>query len=225
MTANDVAPEDQGDDAVCHVLVHTGQGDGLDCQPGFLADFADKSCLHGLTELQYSAWGSQYRVSRRRMSRARPSSSLMTPATLAETCGLRPEDVDFMRAVVHPQVQYPAEPLKTKTSRTSVPIPASLAAELSAQIVNYGRHETLLTGRDGHQLSPWAVERAMRTARKKVHDLPAGFRYHDLRAPTSRACSSPQAPTSRPSRRACAMPAPRQPSTPTATSSPTATSR
>jgi integrase len=55
---------------------------------------------------------------------------------LAETCGLRPEDVDFMRAVVHPQVQYLAEPLKTKTSRTSVPIPASLAGELSAQIVN-----------------------------------------------------------------------------------------
>jgi integrase len=100
---------------------------------------------------------------------------------MAETCGLRPEDVDFMRAVVHPQVQYPAEPLKTKTSRTSVPIPASLAAELSAQIVNYGRHGTLLTGRDGNQLSPWAVERAMRTARKKVYDLPAGFRYHDLR--------------------------------------------
>jgi integrase len=100
---------------------------------------------------------------------------------LAETCGLRPEDVDFMRAVVHPQVQYPAEPLKTKTSRTPVPIPASLAAELSAQIARYGHHGTLLTGRDEHQLSPWAVERAMRTARKKVRDLPAGFRYHDLR--------------------------------------------
>jgi integrase len=100
---------------------------------------------------------------------------------LAETCGLRPEDIDFMRAVVHPQVQYPAEPLKTKTSRTPVPIPASLAAELSAQIARYGRHGTLLTGSDGHQLSPWAVERAMRTARKKVRDLPVGFRYHDLR--------------------------------------------
>jgi integrase len=100
---------------------------------------------------------------------------------LSETCGLRPEDVDFMRAVVHPHVQYPAEPLKTNTSRTPVPIPASLAAELSAQIARYGRYGTLLTGRDGRQLSPWAVERAMRTARKKVRDLPAGFRCHDLR--------------------------------------------
>jgi integrase len=100
---------------------------------------------------------------------------------LAETCGLRPGDVDFMRGIVHPQVQYPAEELKTKISQTPVPIPASLATELSAHITEYGRHDTLLTGADGRQLSPWAIERAMRTARKKVHDLPAGFRYHDLR--------------------------------------------
>jgi integrase len=100
---------------------------------------------------------------------------------LGETCGLRLQDIDFMRAVVHPQVQYPAEPLKTKISQTPVPIPASLVAELSAQVAAYGRHETLLTGEDGRQLSPWAVERAMRTARKKIQDLPAGFRYHDLR--------------------------------------------
>ena len=100
---------------------------------------------------------------------------------LAEACGLRPEDIDFMRAVVHPQVQYPAESLKTKSSRTPVPIPASLAAELSTQIARYGRYGTLLTGGDGRQLSPWAVERAMRKARKEVQGLPAGFRYHDLR--------------------------------------------
>ena len=100
---------------------------------------------------------------------------------LAEACGLRPEVVGFMRAVVHPQFQYPAESLKTKTSQTPVPIPASLAAELSAQIARYGRHGSLMAGSDGQELSPWAVERAMRTARKKVRDLPAGFRYHDLR--------------------------------------------
>ena len=78
-------------------------------------------------------------------------------------------------------MQYPPEPLKTKISRTPVPIPASLAAELSAHVAQYGRRESLLTGRDGCRLSPWAVERAMRTARKKVDGLPAGFRYHDLR--------------------------------------------
>jgi integrase len=55
-----------------------------------------------------------------------------------------------------------------------------LAAEMSAHLAQYGRRESLLTGRDGGQLSPWAVEWAMRTARKKIPDLPAGFRYHDL---------------------------------------------
>jgi integrase len=56
-----------------------------------------------------------------------------------------------------------------------------LVAECSAQISAYGRAETLLTGVDGRQLSPWAIERAMRKARSKVNGLPAGFRYHDLR--------------------------------------------
>ena len=56
-----------------------------------------------------------------------------------------------------------------------------LVAECLAQIRAYGRAETLLTGVDGRQLSPWAIERAMRKARSKVNGLPAGFRYHDLR--------------------------------------------
>jgi integrase len=98
---------------------------------------------------------------------------------LAEACGLRVEDIDFLRAVVHPKVQYPARPLKTKTSKTPVPVPASLIELCSVQITAYGRHETLLTGEDGGQLSPWAIERAMRKARSKVKGLPAGFRYHD----------------------------------------------
>jgi integrase len=42
-------------------------------------------------------------------------------------------------------------------------------------------YETLLTGETGRQLSPWAIERAMRKARSKAMGLPAGFRYHDLR--------------------------------------------
>ena len=98
---------------------------------------------------------------------------------VGETCGLRPEDVDFMRGTVYPCVQYPAQPLKTKISKTPVPIPLSLAAELSAQIAAYGRHVTIMTGEGGRQLSPWAVERAIRKARQKVEGLPVGFRYHD----------------------------------------------
>ena len=100
---------------------------------------------------------------------------------LAEACGLRVEDIDFLRAVVFPKVQYPAKPLKTKTSKTPVPVPASLIERCSVQITTYGNHETLLTGDGGGQLSPWAIERAMRKARSEVRNLPAGFRYHDLR--------------------------------------------
>jgi integrase len=100
---------------------------------------------------------------------------------LAEASGLRIEDIDFPRAVVHPRVQYPARRLKTKISQTPVPVPASLIAECSAHLTAYGRRETLLTSVDGRQLSPWAIERAMRKARSKVKGLPAGFRYHDLR--------------------------------------------
>jgi integrase len=42
---------------------------------------------------------------------------------LGEACGLRPEDIDFMRGVVHPRVQYPTQPLKTRISQTPVPTP------------------------------------------------------------------------------------------------------
>jgi hypothetical protein len=132
-----------------------------------------------------------------------------------------PQTLPLIRAWA---VDMRPEPLKTKISQAPVPIPASFAAELSSHIAKSGRHETLLTGRDGRQLSPWALERAMRTARKKIDGLPAGFRYHDLRH-SSRVFSSPRALTSRPFRRVCAMPAPRPRSTPMATSGPTATSR
>ena len=39
-----------------------------------------------------------------------------------------------MRGIIHPTVQYPAEVLKTETSRTPVPIPTSLALEFSAHV-------------------------------------------------------------------------------------------
>jgi integrase len=99
---------------------------------------------------------------------------------VAEACGLRPGDVDFMRGVVHPAVQYPAEDLKTEISRTALPVAQSLVLELAEQVRQWpGR--TILTDGNGSQLGPWALERAMRAARVKVDGLPEGFRYHDLR--------------------------------------------
>ena len=64
--------------------------------------------------------------------------------------------------------------------RTPIPIPASLALELSAHVACWPG-TTLLTDERGGQLGPWALERAMRAARVKVDGLPQGFRYHDLR--------------------------------------------
>lgn len=69
--------------------------------------------------------------------------------------------------------------MKTETSKTAVPIPRSLALKLAHGLPSGREH--MLAGRDGGQLPPWALERAVRTARAKVPGLPAGFRYHDLR--------------------------------------------
>jgi hypothetical protein len=41
--------------------------------------------------------------------------------TTAEACALRVSDVDFMRGVVSPAIQWPAEPLKSECSRTRCP--------------------------------------------------------------------------------------------------------
>ena len=80
-------------------------------------------------------------------------------------------DVDFMRGIVSPAVQYPAEPLKSPTSETPIPIPASMAAELSAQVAAWPA-ETLLTNESGGQLSPTSLEVAMRAARARSRACP-----------------------------------------------------
>lgn len=99
---------------------------------------------------------------------------------VAEAAGLRSVDVDFIRGVVNPAVQYPAEPLKSETSKGAVPIPNDLALMLSA-CVALGRGEYVVTDPFGQQTSPWAIERAMRDVRASVPGLPVGFRHHDLR--------------------------------------------
>jgi integrase len=98
----------------------------------------------------------------------------------AEACGLRVADVDFMRGVVSPAVQWPAEPLKSETSRTAVPIPQELALDLSAAVARWGG-QTIVTDGIGGQASPWSIDRAVRSARKKIKGMPEGFRFHDLR--------------------------------------------
>ena len=98
----------------------------------------------------------------------------------SETCALRIADVDFMRGIVSPSIQWPADPVKSETSRTPVPIPRLLALELSAAVKRW-QGATVVADDVGRPCSPWELQRAMRTARAKVDGLPEGFRYHDLR--------------------------------------------
>jgi integrase len=44
---------------------------------------------------------------------------------ISEACGLRVDDVDFVRGVVHPVCQYGGLPLKTAGSVAPIPVPAS----------------------------------------------------------------------------------------------------
>ena len=99
---------------------------------------------------------------------------------VAEAAALRVSDVDFMRAVVKPAVQYPTQPLKTHTSKTPIPIPHELAPMLAANVQKYGG-DTVVTNEIGGASSPWAIERAIRSNRGQVEGLPEGFRFHDLR--------------------------------------------
>lgn len=98
----------------------------------------------------------------------------------AELGGLRVADVDFLRGVITPAVQYGGEPLKTASSKWSVPIPRELVDELAAQVARWPA-ETLLTDTNGNPLAPWTLDRTLRRVRPSIDGLPDEFRLHDLR--------------------------------------------
>ncbi|MFI6468728.1 tyrosine recombinase XerC [Streptomyces sp. NPDC050516] len=98
----------------------------------------------------------------------------------AEACGLRRQDVDLDARSITPAVQYPAEPLKTEMSRTTVPIPDLFVGELKRLLD--GREGGYVVPDDGGiQMGPWKIEREIRRIRGKVEGLPPVFRFHDLR--------------------------------------------
>lgn len=94
---------------------------------------------------------------------------------VAEACGLRSDDVDFMRGIVTPAVQYPVDGLMADTSRKPVPIPRELATLLAAGTVS---GTWSLRTPVGGQVGPWQIERTVRGARTVV-GLPDRFRYND----------------------------------------------
>jgi integrase len=99
---------------------------------------------------------------------------------VAEAVALRTKDVDFMRGVIAPAVQYPAEPLKTKASMEPVPVPRDLALMLNRNPAELGS-ETIVASEWGRMMSITTFETLFRAARDTVEGLPVGFRFHDLR--------------------------------------------
>ncbi|PPH43462.1 site-specific integrase [Rathayibacter sp. AY1C9] len=99
---------------------------------------------------------------------------------VAEIAALRTVDVDFMRGIITPAIQYPAEPLKTEMSRTPIPIPTELALELNRVPAKWGS-STLVVGAYGRPVAPYTIETQFRAARETIDGLPEGFRIHDCR--------------------------------------------
>jgi len=98
---------------------------------------------------------------------------------LAEAAGLRVEDIDFATGVISPSVQWVDEPLKSETSRRSIPIPRDMA-HLLAEAVRLGNGTHIVSDQWGDPAGPWMIKRAVRAARTQV-GLSGEFRFHDLR--------------------------------------------
>jgi integrase len=138
---------------------------------------------------------------------------------LSEACGLRTGDVDFMRGVISPVVQFPDDPLKTETSMTPIPIGQSLALGLSAHVARWSSRSTILANELRRPLSPRTLQRACGLPARRFPTFRPGSGSRTC-ATTSPRYSSPAGRTSRWCRRGCGTRAPRPPWTPTPTYGP-----
>lgn len=99
---------------------------------------------------------------------------------VGEACAFAPVYLDTVNHVVHPTIQYPAEPLKTEISKTPIPVPDNLT-KLLMEGASVGSADPFVVGTFGRPVSPYRLEEMFRDARTKIEGLPEGFRYHDLR--------------------------------------------
>ena len=97
----------------------------------------------------------------------------------SEVVALRVSDVEFMRGIVSPAIQYPAEPLKSETSRTAVPTPSSSRSSSRRTCSATAGPRWSRTRSAG--LGALVARAGHARARGSVEGLPAGFRFHDLR--------------------------------------------
>jgi len=97
-----------------------------------------------------------------------------------EIVALRVEDVDFMRGVITPAIQYGGLPLKTTVSKNPIPIPHELALDLGRMPAKFGC-ATIVCNELGRPVTPTLVNVAFTEVAKTIEGLPMGFRIHDLR--------------------------------------------
>lgn len=97
-----------------------------------------------------------------------------------EAIALRVQDVDFMRGIVTPAIQYGGGELKTEESRNAIPIPPEVALELGRMPAKYGS-STIICNVWGRPTSPRTANLLFSTACATVKGLPEGFRIQDLR--------------------------------------------
>lgn len=98
---------------------------------------------------------------------------------VAEVAGLRREDVNWLKGVVSPVQQWPAEPLKTDESIADIPVPRELCELIAKDMIFAQSH--VLRNEWEHPAAPWVIERNFRVAANEIDGLPEGFRFHDLR--------------------------------------------
>ncbi|WP_439593844.1 tyrosine-type recombinase/integrase [Microbacterium sp.] len=101
-----------------------------------------------------------------------------------EMVALTMADVDFMRGVVTPRVQYSEGtfegPLKTPISATPIPVPPDLTLSLQAVPREYGTVH-LVVSMWGQPITPARLDVHFKRAVRQVPSLPDAFRLHDLR--------------------------------------------
>lgn len=98
---------------------------------------------------------------------------------IAEACGLRTGDIDYIGRTIYVRQQYPALELKTDASHAALPVAGSMMLALSSHAERFPGQWVLTTG-DGGQVGPWTLARAIRAHRAEA-GLPEAFRFHDLR--------------------------------------------
>jgi integrase len=97
-----------------------------------------------------------------------------------EICGLRVEDVDFLRRVVHVRQQTNGEPLKTAASRRDVPLPTWVAEALAAHLAAFPSDGPVFVTEHGTSLTPKHWDRVWIRTRARC-GAPTWATPHSLR--------------------------------------------